>query len=254
MTEALADSCSQGLHTDRANGPQNQFQTPEEITTGDTIMTHSFKPVIGQRVRYARKIVESDGETVRLGQIGTVIEVRDNTPADVVFGPVTVVVHIDGDPAPGELRHEAVFRPEELEPLRKDDDVQPDDAAAVEYLTGTAPVDDDPDDDHGHGFSSDEPHTCRWPDPHDGPHICEECGVTWPQTPADDDKGVRTLHTPKLEIHHAWGEVGTVAVWLAAREVPEVFDALGAVMALSPTAVAAALRKVAAVLDPEVTA
>ncbi|WP_454853269.1 hypothetical protein [Promicromonospora soli] len=92
--------------------------------------------VVGQRVRYARKVIESDGETVRLGQIGTVIEVRDNTEADDVFGPVTVVVHIDGEPAPGDLRHEAVFRPEELEPVRSDDDVQHDPATVVEYVTG----------------------------------------------------------------------------------------------------------------------
>jgi len=69
---------------------------------------------VGDRVTYARRVVQSEYESVQLGDKGTVIEVRDNLEADDDFGPVSIIVHIDGETKPGDMRHEAVFRPEEL--------------------------------------------------------------------------------------------------------------------------------------------
>jgi hypothetical protein len=178
------------------------------------MVDNNFQPITGQSVRYARKIVESDGETVRLGQIGTVIEVRENTPADDVFGPVTVVVHMDGEPAPGELRHEAVFRPEELEPVRTDDSVPTTDEEVVEYLTGTVP------DDEPVGALAGEPHALP-----DG------------------------AAAERRVIHPDYDNVSGVAVRQAATGVPGVLDAIVDAAALPPAAVAAALRAVADVLD-----
>ena len=77
------------------------------------------------------------------------IAVRDNTPADDVFGPVTVHVAMDGEHG---IVPAAVFRPEELEPVRTDDTVPASEVEIVKHLTGdfhtfaAGPVDvDEPD-------------------------------------------------------------------------------------------------------------
>lgn len=202
-----------------------------------TTMPYEFMPVIGQRVRYARKIVQSDGETARIGQIGTVIEVRDNTEAGDVFGPVAVVVHIDGEPAPGELRHEAVFMPAELEPVLADDTVPATDEEVVEYLTGTVPT------------AAERERT----------YVHKTCGMEITVPTGADTYDVVAAHEAACpgrpeqpSIGAEWNNVGSVDFWLALRKAPKLLDTLATLArTLSPSDVAGVMRRVADLLEEE---
>ena len=202
-----------------------------------TTMPYEFMPVDGQRVRYARKIVESDGETVRLGQIGTVIAVRDNTPADDVFGPVTVHVVMDGEHG---IVPAAVFRHEELEPVRTDDTVPASEVEIVKHLTGTDPTVE--------------------PDPTGGEYVCpvEGCdfvvGAVGPVDPDEPDPFMEEVSAHRRsherdEVRGTVGEVPAVPIWEALREVGSVYDAIVGLRELPAADVSRALRIVADVLD-----
>ena len=104
----------------------------------------------------------------------------------------------------------------------------------------------------GHGFSELDPHTCEMNEPHDGDHVCDECGETWGSVdqfrcPLEEVEEHRRSHRPKT-----LGEVSAIRQYLAIKDVaPGVFDGLFAVVNTPAVEVANALRALADVLEEE---
>lgn len=250
----------------RCANTSQQFQPSSKEQNVNNSSNQPFQPVEGQKVR-----ILVGRHTGKLGTVTTV-------------DAGNVWVRPDGAATP------APYVPEELDPARTDDTVPATDEEVVTYLTGSRYVDPE-DGVEGHGFSEYDPHTCSMAEPHDGDHVCEVCDETWGgvdefRCPAEgcdtvlyatgrvadgeQDEYLESVREHRLShepvgaltgepghddprdaVRGTVAEVSVAEVWLALREIPELFDLLARVADLPRPAVARSLRAVANVVDPE---